>query len=171
VNICELWQYARWKTKKNIFVRYLSVAYTSSFSYNVTFSLTDKKKLRFKTSVFWGPQNILAYTTIYRLIFYHRLLSDDSAAVMEEYSYTSTHPLGHTRPVTGSLYLSFLLSSILRSNWRNCGKLWKRHSIQPWKELIQFSFESNPVFWDSQVTSNSLSFVFLGWHFAWLHIT
>ena len=30
-----------------------------------------------------------------------------SAAVMEEYSYTSTHPLGHTGPVTGSLYLYF----------------------------------------------------------------
>jgi hypothetical protein len=28
-----------------------------------------------------------------------------SAEVMEEYSYTSTHPLGHTGPVTGSLYL------------------------------------------------------------------
>ena len=28
-----------------------------------------------------------------------------SAAVMEEYSYTSTHRLGHTGPVTGSLYL------------------------------------------------------------------
>ena len=28
-----------------------------------------------------------------------------SAAVMEEYSYNSTHPLGHTGPVTGSLYL------------------------------------------------------------------
>ena len=28
-----------------------------------------------------------------------------SAAVMEEYSYTSTHPLGHTGPVTGSVYL------------------------------------------------------------------
>ena len=28
-----------------------------------------------------------------------------SAAVMEEYSYTSTQPLGHTGPVTGSLYL------------------------------------------------------------------
>jgi len=28
-----------------------------------------------------------------------------SAAVMEEYSYTSTNPLGHTGPVTGSLYL------------------------------------------------------------------
>jgi hypothetical protein len=28
-----------------------------------------------------------------------------SAAVMEGKSYTSTHPLGHTRPVTGSLYL------------------------------------------------------------------
>ena len=30
-----------------------------------------------------------------------------SAAVMEEYSYTSTHPMGHTGPVTGSLYLFF----------------------------------------------------------------
>jgi len=28
-----------------------------------------------------------------------------SAAVMEELSCTSTHPLGHTGPVTGSLYL------------------------------------------------------------------
>jgi len=30
-----------------------------------------------------------------------------SAAVMAEYSYNSTHPLGHTGPVTGSLYLFF----------------------------------------------------------------
>jgi hypothetical protein len=30
-----------------------------------------------------------------------------SAAVMEEYSYTYTHPLGHTGPVTGSLYIYF----------------------------------------------------------------
>ena len=30
-----------------------------------------------------------------------------SAAVIEQYSYTSTHPLGHTGPVTGSLYLTF----------------------------------------------------------------
>ena len=28
-----------------------------------------------------------------------------SAAVKEQYSYTSTHPLDHTGPVTGSLYL------------------------------------------------------------------
>jgi len=28
-----------------------------------------------------------------------------SAAVMEQYSYTSTHPLGHTGPVKGKLYL------------------------------------------------------------------
>ena len=27
-----------------------------------------------------------------------------SAAVMDEYSYTSTQPLGHIGPVTGSLY-------------------------------------------------------------------
>jgi len=28
-----------------------------------------------------------------------------SAAVMEEKSFTSTHPLGHTGPVVGTLYL------------------------------------------------------------------
>ena len=32
-------------------------------------------------------------------------LHPSSAAVMEEYSYTSSHPLGHTGPVTGPLYL------------------------------------------------------------------
>ena len=31
-----------------------------------------------------------------------------SAAVMEQYSYTSTHPLGHTGPVTGSLYFIYI---------------------------------------------------------------
>ena len=28
-----------------------------------------------------------------------------SAVVMEQYSYTSTHPLGHTGPLAGKLYL------------------------------------------------------------------
>ena len=37
-----------------------------------------------------------------------------SAAVMEEYSYTSTHPLGHTGPVTGSLYFFTI------GKWVNC---------------------------------------------------
>jgi hypothetical protein len=32
-------------------------------------------------------------------------LPPSSAVVMEEYSYTSTHPLGQTGPVTGLLYL------------------------------------------------------------------
>ena len=32
-----------------------------------------------------------------------------SAAVMEDQSYTSTHPLGHTGPVTVSLYLYLYL--------------------------------------------------------------
>jgi len=32
-----------------------------------------------------------------------------SVAVMEEQSYTSTHPLSQTGPVTGSLYLSSLI--------------------------------------------------------------
>ena len=31
-----------------------------------------------------------------------------STAVMEEYIYTSTNPLGHTGPVTGSLYLIYM---------------------------------------------------------------
>ena len=30
-----------------------------------------------------------------------------SAAVMEELSYTSTHPLGHTGPVTGTFYFYY----------------------------------------------------------------
>ena len=28
---------------------------------------------------------------------------------MEEYIYTSTHPLGHTGPVTGTLYLFYII--------------------------------------------------------------
>ena len=36
-----------------------------------------------------------------------------SAAVMEEKSYTSTHTLGHTGPVTGSLYPFYLVSDLL----------------------------------------------------------
>ena len=35
-----------------------------------------------------------------------------SAAIMEQYSYTSTHPLGHTGPVTGSLYLYLFTSFV-----------------------------------------------------------
>ena len=41
-----------------------------------------------------------------------------SAAVMKEYSYISTHPLGHTGPVTGSLYL-YLCDCIFRSVMNN----------------------------------------------------
>jgi len=40
-----------------------------------------------------------------------------SAAVTEEYSYTSTHPLGHTGPVTGSLYLFKINISSTQSLW------------------------------------------------------
>ena len=36
-----------------------------------------------------------------------------SAAVMEEYSYTSTHPLGHTGPVTETLYLYLIIIIII----------------------------------------------------------
>ena len=46
------------------------------------------------------------------------------AVVMEEESYTSTHPLGHTGPVTGSLYLFIyskyivLYSCIIKDHFR-----------------------------------------------------
>jgi len=38
-----------------------------------------------------------------------------SAAVMEGYSYTCTHTLGHTGPVTGKLYLYFNTVSKLKA--------------------------------------------------------
>jgi len=47
-----------------------------------------------------------------------------SAAVMEEYSYTSTHPLGHTGPVTGSLY--FFLIRCLWAQWVKPGDMHRR---------------------------------------------
>jgi len=39
-----------------------------------------------------------------------------NAAVMEEYSYTSTHSLGHTGPVTGSLYLYLYIYIYVNNN-------------------------------------------------------
>ena len=44
-----------------------------------------------------------------------------SAAVMAEWSYTSTHPLGHTGPVTGSLY--FTLVHLAGFYYRNSIKM------------------------------------------------
>ena len=59
------------------------------------------------------------------------------AAVMKEYSYTSTHPLGHTGPVTASLhhicYYVFIIRSLLyacdptNSVW--CGINLRQHCI------------------------------------------
>jgi hypothetical protein len=59
----------------------------------------------------WGPPSLL-YNG-YRVFAGGKVRSGrapdhsplSSAEVMEEYSYNSTHPLGHTRPVTGLLYL------------------------------------------------------------------
>jgi len=55
-----------------------------------------------------------------------------SAAVMEEYSYTSTRPLGHTGPVTESLYLYLMFTinchkiQVLQTKYRRYkeSKLW-----------------------------------------------
>ena len=40
-----------------------------------------------------------------------------SATVMEEYSYTSTHPLGHTKACNGDTLLLPLLYVIIRSHY------------------------------------------------------
>jgi len=37
---------------------------------------------------------------------------NSSVAVMEEYSYNSTHPLGHTGPVTGPFNFTFILMNV-----------------------------------------------------------
>ena len=42
-----------------------------------------------------------------------------SAAVMEEQIYTSTHPLGHTGPVTGSLYLTHISVMLIENPFFN----------------------------------------------------
>jgi len=38
-----------------------------------------------------------------------------NAAVVEEYSYTTTHPLGHTRPIMGSFYLYLFFTNSRRN--------------------------------------------------------
>jgi len=52
-----------------------------------------------------------------------------SAAVMEEKSYTSTHTLGHTGPVTGSLYLctlcTFEVNDVLKAGFASIRSLSK----------------------------------------------
>ena len=59
----------------------------------------------------WGPLSLLhnGYRVFPRGKVRLAHAADHSppsiAAVMEEQSYTSTHPLGHTRPVTGTFYV------------------------------------------------------------------
>jgi len=55
-----------------------------------------------------------------------------SAAVMEVYSYTSTHPLGHTGPVTGSLF------SLI--NGVNAGQ---KHQVASWPNKIIIIFKTS----------------------------
>ena len=43
-----------------------------------------------------------------------RAADPSSAAVTEDYSYTSTHPLGHTGPVTGTFYFTHFLWRLRR---------------------------------------------------------
>jgi len=53
---------------------------------------------------------------------------------MEEYSYTSTHPLGHTGPVTGTLYLFYLY--ILKNQATSDVVLETQHTIIPDPKIV-----------------------------------
>ena len=52
-----------------------------------------------------------------------------NAAVMEEYSYTSTHPLVHTGPVTGSLY--HLYAYYISHVWSSSGRCLTEDILPP----------------------------------------
>jgi len=80
-------------------------------------SWTVRNQIPFGTRFFarpdrpWGPTSLLQNG--YRVLPWGKVrpgLAADhsqlsSAAVMKEYSYNSTHPVGHTGPVTGSFYI------------------------------------------------------------------
>jgi len=53
---------------------------------------------------------------------------------MEEYSYTSTHPLGHTWPVTGSLYFTY--SAHMKETYENIDLLFKAVSYPKYEWKI-----------------------------------
>ena len=67
----------------------------------------------------WGPPSLLqnGYRIFHRGKVRPGRAADhsppSSAAVMEEYSYNSTHPVGHTGPITGSLYLFSCLQNLV----------------------------------------------------------
>jgi len=67
-----------------------------------------------------------------------------SAVVMEEYSYTSTHPPGHTGPVTGSLYLISNFVQTFRDNlFKALGPLrWDHHSPRHNAEERRYSVKT-----------------------------
>jgi len=50
-----------------------------------------------------------------------------SAAVMEDYSYTSTYPLGHIGPVAGSIYLYLYIHTLVNTMYSKrvvtCGRV------------------------------------------------
>jgi len=70
-----------------------------------------------------------------------------SAAVMEELSYTSTHPLGHTGPVTGSinLYLSFHILFYYRKLIKNIPKfIYNNRALQSiWCSVPWYIFHTS----------------------------
>jgi len=58
-----------------------------------------------------------------------------SAAVMQEYRYTSTHPLSHTGPVTGSLYLFYLLLIQIYFSYSNLRWYFELHNLASQKRV------------------------------------
>jgi len=60
-----------------------------------------------------------------------------SAAVMGEYNYTSTHPLGHTGPVTASFYLIYIFVGLDNKLYKMHDTHIKIHQYMQYKVIRQ----------------------------------
>jgi len=76
-----------------------------------------------------------------------------SAAVMEEYSYTSTHPLGQTGPATRSLYL--LPFYIERDYRKRQGDSLSNFTRIVWNVFWDRQFRRSARKLDSNITSDT----------------
>ena len=110
------------------FFTYLSMGQVAQLVQRLTtgWTVLDRIPVRMRFSARpdlpWGPPSLLynAYLVFPRDKVRLGRAADHSppsrAAVMEQQSYTSTRPLGHTGPVTGSLYIFIYLSIYLSTH-------------------------------------------------------
>ena len=88
-------------------------------------------------------------------------LPPSSAAVMEEQSYTSSHPLGHTGPVTRSLYLYIICSrNFFPENCAVYELIWK-NMVQPDRPQMKTILCIRIACWITKATNTLSEYVTL----------